>query len=121
MRRRRAMSNPPNQDQPAFTGSSKIGSHIISVHTERKVRVYAVYEPELDSLSLYNNATTVCSSLATFFLSFFIDNIRELTPNYIWYFDPFAYTAFVFAIVAGLAIFFKMGITKKIKEGSTTI
>jgi hypothetical protein len=113
------MSNPPNQ--PSFTGSSTIGSHIVSVHSERKLRVYPVFEPELDNLSNLNNATTLFSSLAMIFIPFFIENIQHLKPNYNIYLDPFGWISLFFLLMAGLTVYLKMGITKKIKNASTAI
>ena len=110
------MPNPP-EEKSGIIGSGNPGSSIVSVHTERKVRIFAVHEPELDTLSYLNTATTGLCSLGMLFVSNFFDNLQKPDGGS-WFSDPFGWAALALFLAAAIAIYTKKGIMGKIKQES---
>lgn len=61
------MANSPMLPK-AFSAAS--GSHIVTEHTERTMRLYGVFESELRALSMFNAITAIFTSAGTGLLSF---------------------------------------------------
>lgn len=112
------MSNNPNGSETgSISYAEASGSKLTSVYVERKVKVYAVHEPELDSISLLNTASLGLFSIASFFLSV---AVRDGFTQEMWS-DPtswFSGSLYFFGIVV---LVFKKNIVKKIKEQSRPI
>ena len=79
-----------NVNKPDFTVTSKSigvqpsrGSDIFTVNTVRKMKVFPIGEPELDSLSMLDAITTLFSAFGTGLIGFAIEQIVDLikTPN----------------------------------------
>jgi hypothetical protein len=57
------------------------GSDIFTINTVRKMKVFPIGEPELDSLSMLNAITTLFSALGTGLIGFAIEQIVDLIKN----------------------------------------
>lgn len=69
-------------------GENQHGSSITSVYGVRKVKVYAVYEPELKHISLFNTASIALFSMASFFLAIATKNgfsINVFSDETFWF------------------------------------
>lgn len=107
-----------NNPEMTFTSPKEPGSSIISVHTERRIKIYAVHESELNALSYLNTASIGLFGLGAFFAPYFIDNLVEPEPEYIWWSDPFGWTALALFVAALVLNFVGKGIMNKIKQES---
>ncbi len=113
--------NPPDtsiqQAALPISVSSPSGSKIVSVYVGRKVKVFAVHEPELDNISLLNTASLILFSVASFFLSVAARNglNKEIVI------DSTIWVSLVLYILGGIALFFKKSILKRIKDESVTV
>ena len=110
------------------------GAKIVSIYVERKMKVYAVPEPELSSISLLNTIAIVCFSVGSFLISQAIDLFRDkvigdvekqLSPDALAAYgvlqDIFIYSSvvlFIFGVIAIVARWIKV---RDIKEQSKVI
>src|SRR5688500_17752052 len=65
-------SSPERLESSTILTGTIHGSHIITTHTVREMKAYAIYEVELESLSIFNWLTGVTFSAGTAFLSFML-------------------------------------------------
>ena len=99
--------------------SDAIGAKTISVYMERKVKTFGISETELTFISYFNTTSTATISIGAFFLSIFIDNVKNpLYPDYIWALDPVGWASLVFFAIGTIAFFFKGSLVRKIKAES---
>lgn len=113
------MSNPP---QEKLNITTEGGARTISIYTERKIKIFAVSEPELESISYFNTASMVCFSLGSFILSTFIDDFKHpKSDDFHWALDPIGWVTILLFILGALALFKKTSALKKIKEQSQEI
>ena len=111
-----------NSPQEKLNITTEGGARTISIYTERKIKIYAVSEPELESISYFNTASMVCFSLGSFILSTFIDDLRHPKPDdFHWIFNPIGWVTAVLFILGILALVKKTSALKKIKEQSLEI
>lgn len=104
--------NPPTE-QGSISYTNQPGAKIVSVYVERKVKVFAIHEPELTTVSYLNSAATACFSVGAFFLS------TVLTPNTTGFWaNPLTWATGLFFLGGIIATFFKCGIIQDIKKQS---
>jgi len=96
------------------SSSEKNGATITSVYVGRKVKVYAVHEPELNNLSLLNTFSIIMFSAASFVLSIAARNGLENIFK-----DGTTLISILLYILGGVGLIFKRNILKKIKEESS--
>lgn len=107
------------------TSSSKlnlpgtVGSRTVSLHTERVVKVFAIQESELETLSYLNTAATLCFSLGSFFLNEVWSHSK--IQGYQWALDKELLAVIAFYLFATVAIFFRRGTIGRIKRDSIAI
>ena len=92
------------------------GSKTTSIYTERKVKVFAIHEPELDTLSDFNTFSTVCFSLSTWCFTTAFEHFDTTK-------DVKVYIVFgiLSLLVGGIIWYKKRGVTNKIKMDSKNI
>lgn len=92
------------------------GSKTTSIYTERQVKVFAIHEPELDTLSNFNDFSLACVSLGTWCLTTAFDRWGSGK-------EIISYIVFGIAslLVGGVIWWKKRGITDKIKMESKNI
>lgn len=95
------------------------GSRTVSLHTERVIKVFAIQESELETLSYLNTASTLCFSLGSFFLNEVWSHSK--IPNYQWTSDKELLAVIAFYLFAIVAIFFRRGAIGRIKRDSIAI
>jgi hypothetical protein len=74
------MAESESQDIAGTIATTR-GSFITTQHTERSMKLYGVYEGELNALALFNSITVAFASLGTGFLSFGVAQWIELTKG----------------------------------------
>jgi hypothetical protein len=129
------MVNDKERQQPPFLDTER-GAYLHTVHTERTVKVYAVFETELEHISLLNTLTVVFSSIGSFFLAGLVSIIvawatqGQLTESGMIFVECVAPICGVIALLcyAGAAwVFFsrrarwrEIGIQSKVQVSSST-
>jgi hypothetical protein len=95
------------------------GSKTTSIYTERQVKVFAIHEPELDTLSYFNAFSTACFSISTWCFTTAFEHceaVKDIKNNMIY---------IVFGILSllagGISWYKKRGVTNKIKMESKNI
>lgn len=66
-------------DPTALTGQELRGAIIKPLYVERPMKVYAIYEAELTTLSMFSTAVTVCWSVASGAFTVLIDTAIDLS------------------------------------------
>lgn len=100
----------------------QIGARTISIFMERPMKIFAVAEPELNSISYLNTVSTAFISVGAFFLSIFIGNVdKPKYPEYAWSADPVGWASLLFFIAGSAALWLKISEIKKIKNQSSEI
>ena len=64
------MNSDPAAAKPSVAVDAPPGSYFVTQHTARKTTVYAIFECELESLSMFNWITGVCASIGTGLFAF---------------------------------------------------
>jgi hypothetical protein len=103
--------------------SLEFGAKTTSIYIDRPLKVYPLYEAELDSLSHFNDLCTFFASIASFFISPIIDSYLEAQVSHEFWRKSFVHVA-LFALFFVLTIVFfwkKKSTIKHIKENSTPI
>lgn len=105
------------------TGNS--GSTVNSIYGKRNMKVYPVYEQEMDILGYFNSAALIFFSIGSFFLSPLLDIFQK-------WFDKkdvligsgtaiLLVMAISFYVAGAVSLFFRHGVVKKIKKQSEEI
>lgn len=111
------MSNPPQNKTESFSLPTANGSTITAVYVERKVKVFAVHEPELDNISYLNTISLLIFSTASFLLSV---AVKDGFNSDVWS-KQTTWVSIGLYILGAMALFIKKSIVKKIKDESTTM
>ncbi len=114
MATRSSSSKPSLQIDKA--ANQKDGSTVKSVYVEREMKVYAIHEPELDSISFFNTASLTLFSAGSFALSVATNNgfnISILGDHATW-------LSILMFVLGGIALKIKTNIVSKIKAQSKT-
>jgi hypothetical protein len=117
-----AISQPPVPAQ-TDTGVANVslpnepGAKIVSIYAERKVKVFAIHEPELKTVSYLNTAATAGFAIGAFFLSNLIS--APTAVQSIWM-NPVTWATVLFFGSGIVATFFKQGILRDIKDQSNS-
>ena len=110
-------NNPPSSSKLSLPGTA--GSRTVSLHTERVVKVFAIQESELETLSYLNSAATLCFSLGSFFLNEVWSHSK--VQGYQLASDRELLVVIAFYLFAVVAVFFRRGAIGRIKRNSITI
>lgn len=105
------MENNISSNQTHISSPDQSGAKIKSVYAERQVKVFAVHEPELKTVSYLNTAATTCFSIGAFFLS----NVLKAKFSIQ---DTASQATIILFLIGIIATFFKRGIIKDIKDQS---
>src|SRR4051812_20163887 len=105
------MENSPHEITDDQIVSVAAGSHIVTQHTERSMKMYAVFESELRSLSMFNAITAIFGSAGTGLFSFMFGVLANIATDGVQHPDTAHAICWVCGIVgvlcygiAGLAI-----------------
>lgn len=110
-------NNPPSSSKLSLPGTA--GSRTVSLHTERVVKVFAIQESELETLSYLNTAATLCFSLGSFFLNEVWSHSK--VQGYQLVSDRELLVVIAFYLFAAVAVFFRRGAIGRIKRDSIAI
>lgn len=115
------MVNTPHSDKLNITNTEG-GARTTSLYTERKIIIFAISEPELETVSHFNTSSLTCFSVGSFLLNIFIDNVREASiETYKWFLDPIGWTTGLLYVLGVIALVQRHSIVKKIKNHSRVI
>jgi len=99
----------------------EFGSRTTSIHTERKVKQFAIFETELNTISYLNTATTLFVTFAVIFFEGFIQNFSKNIPDYLWFSDKSLWMGIVLLIIAIAGFVLNKNIISDIKKQSKVI
>lgn len=102
-----------------YSSDFNFGSKTTSIYTERQVKVFAIHEPELDTLSYFNDFSIVCFSLGTWCLTTAFEHFEVAKDiNNIKSYIVFGILSL---LAGGISWYKKRGVTNKIKMESKNI
>ncbi|MFC1659679.1 hypothetical protein ACFL0U_03880 [Pseudomonadota bacterium] len=99
----------------------EVGSRTVSVHTKREVKVFAINESELNTISYLNAVTTGLITFAVIFLETFVETVNNAIEGYKWFLDKSLWLGLFLLTIAIVGIFMRRGIIGDIKKQSKTI
>lgn len=115
------MLETPQPDKLNITNTES-GARTTSLYTERKIKIFGISEPELDSVSHFNTSSLTYFSFGSFLINIFIDNMKEAsTETYKWFLDPIGWATGLLYVFGAFALIQRHSIVKKIKSHSRII
>ena len=115
------MVENPHSDKLNITNIES-GARTTSLYTERKIKIFGISEPELETVSHFNTSSLACFSFGSFLLNIFIDNVKEASAEtYKWFLDPIGWATGLLYVFGVFALIQRHSIVKKIKNHSRVI
>lgn len=113
------MINSPSNESSRLSLPGTAGSRTVSLYTERVMKVFPIYETELNTLAYLNTAATLCFSFGSFFLNEVWTHFKS--QGYQWLSDRDLLCMLIFYIFAVVALCYRKSTIAKIKRDSTNI